>query len=78
MVVVVSVAVVVVVAVAVPDPAAVNDHAMIQQRAVALGNRLQSLQEVGQLLDMVAVDAADELGALPAEHRARDQLQRAV
>ena len=51
--------VVVVVAVAVADAAAVDDHAVVEQRAVAFLDRLQLAEQVGELLDVEAVDLLD-------------------
>ena len=53
--------VLVVVAVAVADAAAVNDHAVVKQRAVAFRNRFHLLQHVRELLDVEGVDFADLL-----------------
>ena len=51
--------VVVGVAVAVAVAAAVGDHAVVQQRAVAFRDRLQLAEQVGELLDVEGVDRAD-------------------
>ena len=51
--------VVVIVGVAVGVAAAVDDHAVVQQRAVALLDALQLRQQVGELLDVELVDVAD-------------------
>ena len=51
--------VVVLVAVAVADGAAVGDHAVVEQRAVAFVDRLELAEEVGELLDVVGVDRAN-------------------
>ncbi len=48
-------------AVSVAETAAVDNHAMIEKRAIAFLNRLQLLNEVGELLQMVAVDFRDLL-----------------
>ena len=53
--------VVVGVGVAVADAAAVDDHAVVEQRAVALGDRLQLLEQVSQLGDVELVDLLDLL-----------------
>ena len=45
-----------VVAVAVADAAAVDDHGVVEDRAVALADRLQLAEEVGELLDVELVD----------------------
>ena len=55
--------VVVVVAVAVADPAAVDDHRMVEERPFALTDRPELLEQVGELLDVEAVDLLD-LGLL--------------
>ena len=51
--------VVVVVAVAVADAAAVDDHRVVKQRAIALTDRLQLAEQVGELFDVKAVDLLD-------------------
>ena len=51
--------VVVVVGIAVGVAAAVGQHAVVQQRAVSLFDRVQLLQQVGQLLDVERVDVAN-------------------
>src|SRR5579883_3422890 len=53
--------VVVVVAVAVADPAAVNDHDMVQQGSAGLAGRRELPQQVGDLLDVETVDGLDLL-----------------
>ena len=50
-----------VVPVAVPQPAAVQDHAVVEERPVPFGDGLELLQEVGQLRHMEEVDLADLL-----------------
>src|SRR5262245_25796023 len=47
--------------IAVAEAAAIDDHAMIEQRAVAFSNRFQLPDEVGELFDVVAVDPGDLL-----------------
>ena len=42
--------IVVIVAVAIADAAAVNDHGVIKERAIAIGRGFHLLQEVGELL----------------------------
>ena len=39
--------------------AAVEDQRVIEQRAVAVGRRVQLLQELGEQLDVVGVDLGD-------------------
>ena len=51
--------VVVLVAVSIGKTAAVRDHRVIQQRAVAFLHRFELVQQVGELLDVIAVDLRD-------------------
>lgn len=49
----------VVVAIAVAETASVADHRVIEHGSVAFGDRLEPFQQIGQLLDMKAIDPTD-------------------
>ncbi len=53
--------VIVVVPVTVTDAAAVNQHAVVQQRAVAFSDLLQSSQQIVEAINLKAIDLGDVL-----------------
>ena len=55
----------VIVAVAVGKGAAVGDHAMVEQRAITFLHGLELVQQIGELLDVIAVDLRDLFDLLP-------------
>ena len=57
--------IVVIVAVAVADAAAVDEHRAIEERRFALADRLEPGEEVGELLDVKAVDLLELPRASP-------------
>ena len=48
--------VVVIMTVTIADPAAVDNHRAVKQRARALPNRLELAQQIGELLDVKSID----------------------
>jgi hypothetical protein len=51
----------VLVLIAVREPAAVHDHRIVEQCAVAVSDRLELLEQVDELLDVILVDLRDLL-----------------
>lgn len=64
--------------VAVAEDAAVNDHAMIEQRAVAFLNRLELLDEVRELLHVMAVVTAIAFIKLAGDFRQAHEVKAAL